>query len=231
MADLRIPDGYLQGFQVLINIDENAFSKFVAALGTSKPMLRVKDYVQQITSTVPQISAHNMEVMLEMILSLYYLLSIRDETVSSLVDKLTVAVETEEKLIKPTEWNPIQFSERLARLLSLNNSLDVVAKASGILTDNERIYCDARIITDIRPIFGSEVSSQPNAFVLVHLLKIGFHENGKHQGIFFALDSEDLVKLRNVLERAEEKVMTLKNLIVQHDWAYLDTEASEKNLV
>jgi hypothetical protein len=49
--------------------------------------------------------------------------------------------------------------------------------------------------------------------VVVHSLKIVFHDAGSHSEIYLALDSADIAKLKAVLERAETKAASLKSLL------------------
>jgi hypothetical protein len=77
-------------------------------------------------------------------------------------------------------------------------------------SDVERAFCDARILTDLRPIFGGEVDA-PKAMIIVHTLKLSYHDaaTGKHEELFVAIDDEDIEKLKRILERAERKAKSL----------------------
>ena len=81
-------------------------------------------------------------------------------------------------------------------------------------TEDERVFCQARILTDLRPVFGQVIEDGPKAMVVVHLLKLTFHKGSeKHQEFFVSLDGDDLKTLRGLIDRAEAKAKTLKSSI------------------
>lgn len=84
-------------------------------------------------------------------------------------------------------------------------------KAYNLERTSERLYCKARIVTDLRPMFGDEPSEGPKGFVILHNLRIGYHESDKrHKNFYLTLDSVDLLRLRSVIDRALEKSDSLK---------------------
>jgi hypothetical protein len=56
--------------------------------------------------------------------------------------------------------------------LALDDTVGTAAKAGPVLTEHERIFEDARILTDVRPIFHPDLSEKPNAAVIVHMLRL-----------------------------------------------------------
>lgn len=114
----------------------------------------------------------------------------------------------EHKELKPNE-EP-QFRERLARVLNVE-ALSIAAKAATLNIEHEHLYCSARIITDARPIYGKNVSEPPGAMVIIHTLKIEYHDESEHLNeIYIGLGSNDIKELRGVLDRAEEKAKSLQ---------------------
>jgi hypothetical protein len=92
-----------------------------------------------------------------------------------------------------------------------------------VLTEEERIFYSARILTDIRPIF-NEAGNLIEAAVIVHNLKIHFGENGDETDFYVALDTSDIQALREVLDRADEKAKQLQSLLQRSQISYLDAE-------
>ena len=69
-------------------------------------------------------------------------------------------------------------------------------------------------MTDLRPIYHLKVSEKPDAAVIIHMLKISQRDNfGHHQDYYFALDSNDLVTLQELAQRAMAKEKTLKGIM------------------
>src|SRR5205085_649732 len=69
--------------------------------------------------------------------------------------------------------------KRLELLLGLDSTLGVTAKALDVMTEHERTFCTARILSDVRPVF-SGGAEHASAAVIIHNLQLGFHRDGKH---------------------------------------------------
>lgn len=104
-----------------------------------------------------------------------------------------------------------KFRERLARILSID-SLNVASKAVLLHNEHEHDFCSARILTDVRPVFGDDPGLPPAGVIIVHTLKLSYHEGagGRLQEIYMSLGSHDIQELRDVLNRAETKAATLR---------------------
>lgn len=102
------------------------------------------------------------------------------------------------------------FEKRVEKILGAK-SVEITAKALGILWDHPNTFCTARTISEIRPVFREE-DMEPHAAVIVHQLKIVFHAGPEHERdeIFIALDGEHLLALKSVVDRALKKHEQLK---------------------
>lgn len=109
-----------------------------------------------------------------------------------------------------TNWSA--FQEAILEALSQDTALAVAAKAAGVMSDHPKVFCHARILTDLRPIFESSVDNPPAAMVAIHTLKIVYHEAGEHREFYVAMDSLDAMQLASLLERAFKKEESLKAL-------------------
>jgi hypothetical protein len=139
-----------------------------------------------------------------------------DLTIEEFAGEVARAAEMagHEDLRGPREqWTVLQ--ERLQRLLAPEHPLWLAARASIVLAQRENLYCDAKILTDIRPIFGRTATKEPVAVSVVHTLKLEYHHGGSQDAdeLFVALDADDLQELRRVLQRAEDKQATLEAVI------------------
>jgi hypothetical protein len=105
----------------------------------------------------------------------------------------------------------VDLSKRLAELLAMESLNTTALKAKELQLESERTFCEARVITDIRPVFG-ESFDDPPTMMIVHNLKIGFHEPG-HKDIYVALDAADISALQKTLQRAEEKAKKLHSIL------------------
>jgi hypothetical protein len=183
---------------------------------------------------MPEIPVSSIGDMLTTILSLYALRNNSERRIHQkqsdveLVNDLSEAVEEAKSLSKPDGWEPKNFSNFLLQLLHINGPLYIMSKAAGVMTDHEHVYCDARILTDIRPVF-LEVADAPTTAVVIHTLKLVYHEGNENAGrkeFRIALDINDLRNLSDLLKRAITKSETLKTSSSKA-FTYLDVEEKE----
>jgi hypothetical protein len=107
------------------------------------------------------------------------------------------------------------FRGRMERILEVD-ALTRLAKAADLLTESDKPYGEARIISDIRPVFLDDPSDPPTGAVLVHTLKIDYYSREGSEGFstaYFALDDIDLEQLLNAVKRAREKAASLHKVI------------------
>jgi hypothetical protein len=113
--------------------------------------------------------------------------------------------------------------------LSLENVVGTAAKAGYVLTQHERIFVKARILTDVRPIFHSNVSEKPGSALIIHMLQMTQRDNQdphKVEDLYFALDSNDISSLKALLDRALQKEETLRALMTESGVAVLYPKAT-----
>src|SRR6185312_1129855 len=121
-----------------------------------------------------------------------------------MIDQVVEAAkESSDERLKNGPWDTIRND--LVRLLSLERSLGVSSKALFIASQCQRHFHDARVLTDARPVFTSDPSQPPAAFIILHTLQLSVNDDGEDTDWYVVLDRNDLRKLRNVIERALQK--------------------------
>jgi hypothetical protein len=122
-----------------------------------------------------------------------------------------IAIALQEVVEFPVAEVPA-FEERLAGLLAIS-PLAVASKAEILKTEYERRFCTARILTDARPVYVESPSSLPKAMMITHTLRITFHDDtGEMRETYITMEDVDLVTLRELVDRAEEKAKSLQSL-------------------
>jgi len=122
------------------------------------------------------------------------------------------------------EWQRLRIF--LLHALSLEGILGTTAKAGIVLTEHERIFENARVMTDFRPIFHVDVSEKPNAGLIIHMLKITCRDKYSRKfDAYYALDSLDVEKLKAILDRAIEKGKTLQKAMGDAGLRILDVKS------
>lgn len=106
-----------------------------------------------------------------------------------------------------------RLSERLVPLLS-SGALSSTANALELLTQHERNFSGARVVTDIRPIFSRTVEDPPEGAVIVQTLQLDtWDRDGASETYHVAMDEADLQELRAAIERAITKTATLREFL------------------
>jgi len=223
--NLRIPEEYRRGFAKLIALEDDPFRELLAAFEKQNPMLYPFEFAERVSSSVSSIPAEDIETIVETLVSLYELRPSVDTEVLEFVELLVEALERSEveHLQLPKEQRD-GFKDRLIQLLDVT-ALDATSKALNVLLEHEHTLHSARIMTDLRPIFGPNTEDPPEAMLINHMLKLSYHDESEATKEFYiALDTEAVSKLIETLERATSKAQSLKQLLKSTGVPYIDTD-------
>lgn len=98
----------------------------------------------------------------------------------------------------------------LTDLLSFDDGFAVTAKLWSVKSEVERVYCAARVLTDVRPAFADDPSKAPGAAVVAHTLRLAYHDGPRLRKIMIAVNGDDIDELIAMLGRAKEKAKVLR---------------------
>jgi hypothetical protein len=216
---LRIPAPYLPGVEALADVGDETASGLLEALRAETRLLTTDRLAERVTERVPELSDQAHDI-LEALLSLTTLLPEEGDGAGELA--VDVAHSRDLEL---DEAARVAFAARLQPLLEIE-SLAVAARASDIVTEYDRVFHDARILNDLRPVFGADLDDGPKAATLIATLKIDYHPpRGPIDSEFYALEHSDLLRLRDVVDRAIAKHASLRQLMDRMSlpyWEYLE---------
>jgi len=217
----RIPERYRPGLARIRSMREDDFVQLTSALRNCPIVARFPLLSSGVASKVKTLNNREIDDILMALFSLAPSLSepemLVDKTASELVDAMR-ASEMEDLKLPPEE--EAKFKSRITTLLSIP-SVNMSAKASRVRTDYPNVFYDARILSDVRPIF-DKPGAKPIGEIINHTLRIDYRSHGVHKEFYVTLDAEDLNKLKRVFERAETKAASLKSLIKSSDVPDLD---------
>jgi hypothetical protein len=209
---LRVPERHREAIKLLGDLDDESFSELYRILKEAPQNSQSEDDLTSRIGIVPKLDAAQISKVVRALVSLYRVRTKQEISAEQLTSELYDVIREEGRNVVTPQKAPV-FKSRLSQLLSLT-ALDVIfSKASELQLESERLLCESRILTDLRPVFGSSPSAQPKAMVIVHTLKLVYHELGEHKEIYISLDSEDIAKLKQCLERAEVKARTLEEML------------------
>jgi hypothetical protein len=133
-----------------------------------------------------------------------------DKFVDELADAMTSSGIHDLALTKDARK---RFVYNMHKLLDVA-ALSFLAKAHALQAEHERLFRDAKVLTDLRPVF-HDPDEPPVDMIVEYTLKIIYHDGSRHQHreIYMAMDSDDITHLKEALERAEKKAASLKMLL------------------
>ena len=101
----------------------------------------------------------------------------------------------------------------LLSALDSGSSVSLGSKGASLQSDVQRVFVRARILSDLRTVFGDSGIGKPLAAVVVHTLRINYVTRGKNEDerVFIGLDLDDLKELKRVIDRAIEKDRALRS--------------------
>jgi hypothetical protein len=223
---LRVPEQQIPHIKALLELPDEKVEAFLAALVKAGPKFNVNDLAAEISDSagIPQPLAFGI---IHVLAALYLTRDWRQPT-EKFVDREVFFALKAAKTFSP-EQSDVQWKrlrQFLVTALSLERPVGTAAKAGRVLTQHERIFSGARIMTDLRPIFHLNVSEKPDAAVIIHMLKITQRDNsGHHEDLYFALDSNDIVVMKDILDRATTKEKTLRDIMKDSGVTVLDPRA------
>jgi hypothetical protein len=220
MAILSIPKRQYAALRKLSALSEAQFEELVNGLNSIKASLSPFDFCQSLSEKTKSIPLDDIKHLVGMLCGLYPAKENNKKTASEISHDLRETLEEE----KPANFPPDKFEaleDRMLKLLSIDKAIAVTAKAQDIVTDHAHVFCGAKVLSDIRPVFSASADNV-SAAIVVHTLKIGYHEAREHKEFYVAMDKNDLELLCSVLERASKKASQLHEIIEKSGISYLE---------
>jgi len=219
---LQIPEDYQPILADLLSLSDESIEKLNAAVTNLPPGPHKSGFSNAIADRV----GISNERAWQFVMLLGMLLRVRDQMELG-GDAFIAAVEaaalsTEEANLHPPAVDWQRARRILGSLLDGTPSLGLTSKAADLLAEHSRVFCTARILTDLRPVFSSDVGVRPASFLIIHKLRLGYFENGELHHAYFALDDEDIVELQKTLNRAARKAKTLTEFVTGTGASVLD---------
>jgi hypothetical protein len=111
---------------------------------------------------------------------------------------------------------PDNGRERFGALISQLVEIKVLAttaKALAVMMRQEHVYRDARIMTDVRPIFGDDPAIRPSGAVILHTLSLEHYTSGRRETLNVSMEAGDLRALKSAVDRATRKAKSLTDVV------------------
>lgn len=208
---LQVPARYIPILNSVRKLPQSAVVELIRAVESTQVAASPDEMAINIGENVPSIPKDELVKILDLLYSLYHVRELSELNKNSFLRELAESV-SENAVPKITDEELPAVRQRLKDLLSLK-PLESISKAVALQRQEERVYCDAKIISDIRPVFGDDPKVRPVAATITHSLKITYHENDAHREFYIVLDEVDLADLERVIKRAKAKSDTLTKML------------------
>jgi hypothetical protein len=205
--EIRIPPRYTDSLRALRDLPEEAAERLLSALELGAPIVTPSKLLASLADKLPELDPDKASSLLDALLSLNAFRTSHSFPIDDVAKAVSVANGLREDGVDST-----QFAHRLAKVLGAA-TLTLTAKALDVSAADERIYHSCRIVTDVRPIFGDDPSKPPVSAVIVHSLQVTYYKDNRIESTHVALDDDDLMKLKEVVDRASSKAASLRSFL------------------
>lgn len=224
MSSLVIPEEYEVGFAKLIALDPPEMERLLEELSKGPMVLRPTALATKLAERlIGSIDGDDLEEIIQALVSLYYIgegFERKDEFAEEIVEAIE---DSDSEILSLPEPDRERFKQQLIKFLDID-SLRIAAKALFLLHEYERVFCDARVMTDIRPIFGSRPDEPPKAALIVHTLKLNYHDATGLKEFYISMDSDEMDELMFALDRADLKAKSLRTVLDEAKLSRVDGE-------
>lgn len=220
---LAIPKSQKESFRQFISLPDDKWASLLQALEAAGPTISARVLAKHVSPEV-DLSANQLRHVIAVAGSLYVTRDQRGVNVEEFAEAVIEEAVHEGLVAQGDSAATSKLRERISRLLTLDQSLGVSAKATLLLLSHKNPLLTARIFTDIRPVFTGDENPTPRAAVVVHTLELVTITDGRELSHYIALDSTDLETLKRVVDRAIRKEASLKTIMASLPLVESETE-------
>lgn len=225
----EIPSQYENGFAKLISLlGSESAQELLEALKEVPPTIDYLTMTSELDQKVSTIPHDDVADIVFALLPLSTLQADLDTPASNIAESISREIErSDSESLKLTSEVRERFKGFLVELLS-SPPLKIAGKARNLQLEDEHVFQEARIVTDIRPVFGDDAASHPEGAIIVHTLKLSYLDGNQFKNFYISIDARDARVLRNLLERADTKAGGLRNVLKAADVPHIDVREEEQ---
>jgi hypothetical protein len=213
MAALYVPERYRLALIQLAKLSDDAVDELCGALESNPDSLTARDKAHEVAAKVTKLLPDIAVSIFDAVIPLLFVKATGAQSTSAVVNQVAKALKTRGKPEETLPANLVPSLEKnLGRFLDLSG-IALRTKALSLATDTPRLFTEAKIISDMRPVFGGEVSNSPIGASVVHNFRITFSEDEEEKQFFVLLDMKDLRALQELIARAITKDQSLKSFL------------------
>jgi len=217
---MRVPRAHQEAVTLIRDLSDEAFAELEKQLSSANAFCGISELTTR-AAHVDALTSDDAQSVVLALLSLYAQLKFHGWTAADLAAGVARSRDLPE-----TDVDPDSLERRLASLLALD-AVGTTGRALDLLTEHEHVFHSARVLTDIRPVFGPNPTDPPNGALIVESLKIDYFDEGSTQSLYLSLSHSDLEDLRDTISRALEKSDTVRELLDGMGLSYFNASDQE----
>lgn len=219
MSELKIPKEYEPGFVVILSLSGSDVNRILDIFKDESVTFDRATIESLVRPILAQRSEVEVENFVDALCSLYFLRANADVETGKFIEDLIEAVsESENKQIRTSDPEKLAHLRKTLESLLTVQALSTQTKAQELQRDFANIFWDAKVITDIRPIWDGDVRRPPVGTVITNTLKLEYHHTGGHGELYVNIDKKDIDTLLLALKRAKNKIATIESLATSNNW-------------
>ena len=155
MPNLQVPDEARPALARLARLDSRAVSELVQLLEKASPKLNVEDLTAAVAAEAKSVQPADTKTIVVALRELALVRAISEIPPERFISDVADSMAAGDG-VTLNEDERTALVRTLSALMKLR-SIDTPAKARSLVIDSENTLCRARIITDVRPVFGADV--------------------------------------------------------------------------
>lgn len=219
MKKTTVAEDVFKSLELLSQLPPATIEAVVAELERNLPLkLLLDDDIERIVMANVALAPESVEMkaaVVEVVGGIHSLLQSSNTSVNRLIadisDAYLATVEDEKGQVHVDQKNK-NLENNLRQILRIKQ-IYASTKALILLNDEDRLFLRSKIVTSMRPIFDEDIALPIIGSIITHSLKISSRSNDGTVNHYFALDSLDLLKLRETVDKAIEKTNALAKSI------------------
>ncbi|HDR9081972.1 TPA: hypothetical protein QDA98_004603 [Burkholderia vietnamiensis] len=207
---LRIPQQRKDGLIAVSKLSDDEVRRLFAELVELPVRPHGPDFAEETAQKFGYEDKQGIALIIETLVSLYAPLVASNSSIDDFVNDVVLAFD--EVLQEANADEQMESLRQNLRKLLRVPSFALSSKATALLYENERSFLNARILTEVRPVFSLE-EDEIGAAIITQTLKLEYFAGNEQQELFVALDADDIQGLIDKLQRAQSKQKKLAELL------------------
>lgn len=196
--ELNIPKAYIPSFNWMNQAGDRDWNRLMTALENLPLACSIPSFKDRMPRNL-DLEAPDM--LWEAIYTLGGLFSIEEEELESRVRKLVANFIEHSQDDEAGQKLPLRLKQLIPSLRSVYRAYGL----NNLLMDNQTVFIESRIISDIRLLFESDIEIRERMAVVIHQLNLTVSHKGKEEKWSISMNRDTLLSLKSSIERALKK--------------------------